>query len=247
MPKQRIISLVPSITELLYDLGLDEEVVGITRFCVAPPTWFSSKPRIGGTKNLHLQEIAALHPTLIIANKEENIKEQVEALQEKFQVLLTDVATLGDAVDMIAQIGQLTLTAAKAAEIITSIENGFRELEQTNKATPVKAAYIIWQNPVMTVGKDTFIHHLMEYAGFSNAFAASSRYPVVDENTIANPDIDYILLSSEPYPFKEKHLAEWQQKYPDKKIMLVDGTLFSWYGSRLMKSAAYLRELRLKS
>ena len=162
---RRIISIVPSQTEFLHDLGLTDEVIGITKFCVHPAQWFQSKTRIGGTKQLNLPLIESLKPDLVLASKEENVKEQVEAIAALCPVWCSDIATLADAYDMMATIGSLTGKKGSAAEIIQTIQNEFASLPKTN--TPVKAAYMIWQNPYMTVGGDTFIHTMMEAAGFA--------------------------------------------------------------------------------
>jgi ABC-type Fe3+-hydroxamate transport system substrate-binding protein len=234
---QRIISLVPSQTELLADLGLDETVIGITKFCIHPASWFRSKTRIGGTKTLQTGRIRELQPDLIIANKEENIREQVEELAASFPVWISDINTLEDALSMIREVGRMTSTEATAATIITRIRHSFAALP--SPASPRKAAYLIWKDPYMTVGHDTFIHSMLNAAGFENVFADNTRYPVVDIPAIQRSGCSYLLLSSEPYPFKEKHIAELQSALPGVKIMLVDGEMFSWYGSRLLYAAEY--------
>lgn len=227
---QRIISLVPSQTELLYDLGLDKKVVGITKFCVHPEEWFRTKPRIGGTKDLSIEKIEALQPDLIIANKEENVKEQVETLAQKFPVWVTDVNTVMEAYEMIKGIGHITGTSEKANEIIQHCQ---RNLQLNNSDTLVPACYLIWRNPYMTVGGDTFISDMMRYAGFQNIYASQKRYPEISIEQLRKDNCQYLLLSSEPYPFKQEHVDELQEQLPNTKILLVDGEGFSWYGSRM--------------
>lgn len=240
----RIVSLVPSITALLHALGLEKETIGITKFCVHPDHWFRNKIRVGGTKNVDIHKIASLKPDLIIANKEENIKEQIEALAADYPVLLTDVNNLEEALAMIATIGKLTNKSAPATTIIDSIEHGFAGLNNNNKsALLLKAAYLIWKDPYMTVGGDTFIHNMMELAGFSNVFAQETRYPELTIDAIRQSKCDVLLLSSEPYPFKQMHLDELKHQLPGTKVWLVNGELFSWYGSLLMEAPHYFKEL----
>lgn len=237
---KRIISLVPSQTELLYDLGLDQSVMGITKFCVHPAEWKKSKTIIGGTKNIHHEKIMALQPDLIIANKEENVKEQVEALAENYNVFVTDIATLDDSLQMIHDIGKLSHTSAKANTIIENIKQGFKNLSSLKK---IKTAYFIWCNPYMTIGGDTFIHDMLARCGFENIFSSQTRYPVININELKEKECELLLLSSEPFPFRQKHIDELRQHLPGTKILLVDGEMFSWYGSRLLQAPPYLKGL----
>lgn len=237
---ERIISLVPSITELLFSLGLNEEVVGITKFCVHPKEWFQFKVRIGGTKNLNIEKIKSLQPTLIIANKEENVKEQVEGLAKDFNVLLTDVNNYEEALQMIEQVGNAVGKGFEAKELISEIKNHFLQLKPVYKKT---ATYLIWQNPYMAVGGDTFISDMMRRAGFENVFENRDRYPEISLEEIRKLNPKFVLLSSEPYPFKQKHADELRQQLPDSKIILVDGEMFSWYGSRMLLAAHYLKAI----
>lgn len=245
-----IVSLVPSQTELLHDLGLNEEVKAITKFCVHPKTWLKSKIRIGGTKNIKIELIKKIAPDLIIANKEENVKEQVEELAKTFDVFVTDVNNLADALSMIRDIGTLTGKTTKALSIANQIEKKFQKLSQSVRTKQqIKAAYLIWQNPYMAVGGNTFINSMMTYCGLENIFTNVDRYPEINLEDFQNSKggkskCDLILLSSEPYPFKDKHAAEIQLNLPSKKIMLVDGEMFSWYGSRLLKAVGYFKNLR---
>ena len=242
MKDLKAISLVPSITETLYSLGLNEEVVGITKFCVHPQDWFRTKERIGGTKNIHIQKIRELQPDLIIANKEENVKEQVEELANDFEVLLTDVNNFEEALQMLRAVGNAVSKGFEADQLIAGIERKFSKINPAEQKT---AAYLIWENPYMTVGGDTFIHEMMKKAGFENIFADTNRYPETQINELKELKPEYLLLSSEPYPFKQKHSDELQQQLPGTKVILVDGEMFSWYGSRMLLAADYFRRLRL--
>jgi ABC-type Fe3+-hydroxamate transport system substrate-binding protein len=237
----RIVSLVPSQTELLYDLHLEEAVVGITKFCIHPTEWFRNKTRIGGTKNIDIPAIRILQPDLIIANKEENVQQQIEELALDFAVWVTDVNTLGDALRMIADIGQLTHKEKEAGEMVKKIEEVFVALKIPLPHIP--AAYLIWKDPFMTVGADTFIHDMMLRAGFENVFAHQRRYPAVTMSELKASGCRVLLLSSEPYPFQQKHIDEFQNELEGIKIILVDGEFFSWYGSRLLPAASYFKQL----
>lgn len=242
---QRIISLVPSQTELLFSLGLDQEVVGITKFCIHPEKWFTSKTRIGGTKNLNIDKINQLQPDFIVANKEENNKEQIETLAKKFPICVTDIKNFDDAINMINDIGLYTNRTSLATEIIKNIKQSFSQINpfpQPNK----KVVYLIWKHPYMTIGNDTFISDLIKKIGFTNCFQNSTRYPHITINDIFHHNPDYIFLSSEPYPFKDQDIEEFKALFPKCKILLVDGEMFSWYGSRLLKAASYFNLLLKK-
>lgn len=245
-PPRRIVSLVPSQTELLATLGLDEAVVGITKFCVRPRRWWQEKLRIGGTKQLHLAEIAALQPDLIIANKEENPREQVEALAADFPVWVSAVADLPGALRLIQSVGELTAREQPARQLIDGIQRQFGQLLQERLALPTSlpAVYLIWRDPYMSVGGDTFIGDMLRRGGFDNLLDRHQRYPALSPNELEALDPAVLLLSSEPYPFSAKHLAEFRDLCPRAVIRLVDGELFSWYGSRLRYAPAYFRKLR---
>ena len=240
-PPKKIISLVPSQTELLHYLGLEKEVIGITKFCVHPEEWFKNKTRIGGTKNINIDVIKKLRPDLIIANKEENEKEQIEMLAEDHTVYVTDITTLNDALLMIKNVGQLTCKKNEASTLITLIKANFSQLQTTNYK--LKTCYLIWQKPYMTVGGDTFINDMMNRCGLQNIFEDKKRYPEITLKDLQVANCQLVLLSSEPYPFKQKHLKEIQQQIPGTKIILADGEMFSWYGSRLRLAPEYFKGL----
>ena len=236
-----MVSLVPSQTELLFDLGLGERVVGVTKFCIHPPEARQTAVIIGGTKNFDFEKIAALQPDLIIGNKEENYREGIEQLAAKYPVWLSDISDLPQALAMIRQVGILTATQVAAEKMATEIAASFAALAVPQPL--VSAAYFIWRKPYMVAASGTFIDDMLRRAGFRNVFAGLGRYPAVTAAQLAAAAPARILLSSEPYPFQEKHLAEFQQICPAARVQVVDGELFSWYGSRLLKSAAYFREL----
>lgn len=242
-PPRRIISLVPSQTELLFDLGLDEEVVGITKFCVHPKEKWRTKPRIGGTKQVDFEKIAALKPDLIIGNKEENDRRQIEQLQALYPVWMSDIVTLADAIWMIKTVGEMTGTAEKATALAHKISAAFQPKAQS-QGPKITVAYLIWRNPWMAVGSGTFIDSMLAVGGFINVFAAKTRYPETSLEELAALSPQAVLLSSEPFPFREKHVEEIQQLCTSAIVKQVDGELFSWYGSRLLQAAPYFASLR---
>jgi ABC-type Fe3+-hydroxamate transport system substrate-binding protein len=239
---KRIVSLVPSQTELLYDLGLDAETVGITKFCVHPDEWFRNKARVGGTKSVHIDCVKALEPDLIIANKEENVKEQVEALSEIAPTWVSDIHNLDGAIQMIKDVGELTQTSSKAIEIANKIQYEFDHLYYIKNGYR-KVLYLIWHKPWMSVGHDTFINNMLERMGCQNVLKNINRYPELTDEMIQESDASLVFLSSEPFPFKEKHIALIQHLLPNATVKLVDGEMFSWYGSRLTKAPAYFKSL----
>lgn len=235
----RVVSLVPSITEALFDLGLTEnEIVGRTKFCIHPSAKVKKIEIIGGTKNLNLEKIKSLQPDLILANKEENIKEQVEDLMNDFKVVVSNTETIEDNYYLLKNLGLLFNKEEKAQAFNLKIYEIFN---QTQINSTVKVAYLIWNKPYMTVGSDTFIHHVLSEIGFENIFKHQARYPEIIVKDLAEADV--IMLSSEPFPFREKHIAELKATYPDKKIMIVDGEAFSWYGTHIAKCENYFKEL----
>jgi ABC-type Fe3+-hydroxamate transport system substrate-binding protein len=239
---RRIISLVPSQTELLADLGLDEEIVGITRFCIHPRAWVGPKKIIGGTKKFNFDVIHALEPDLIIGNKEENDEEGIVRLRSRYPVWLSDIVSLEDALAMITSLGEITTRKSQAGGIIDAIHTAFSTIRKFNEDSVL---YLIWRKPWMAAGKGTFINTMLERTGLRNA-VEDARYPELLPEQISALKPDYIFLSSEPYPFGEKHQAELAELCPDARIILVDGEMFSWYGSRLIKAPAYFNSLDLR-
>ena len=242
MPR-RIVSLVPSITELLADLALDKEVLGITKFCEFPAEWHKTKVRVGGTKNPDFKAIELLNPDLIIGNKEENTQEMLLKLKTRFPVWISDIETLEQALKMIEALGALTRRSMMAAELNQKIATAFRDLEPIR--SPKRCLYLIWRNPYMVAGRQTFIDDMLQWCGFENVAAdLEGRYPELDEEGIRALAPDLVLLSSEPYPFKDSHAEEFKALLPKtSKCILVDGTYFSWYGSRLAESPKYFKKV----
>jgi ABC-type Fe3+-hydroxamate transport system substrate-binding protein len=242
---QRIVSVVPSQSELLWDLGLQEEIVGITRFCIHPDELFRSKTRVGGTKKLDIAKIKELNPDIIIANKEENERSQIEELCTLFPVWISDIKNLNDSLRMIEALGAIFQKEKTAGKIKDLISKGFEKLEKPTYSR--RTVYFIWKGPLMTAGRDTFINDMLQRCGFENVFTdPQSRYPEITEQELVQLDPEVVLLSSEPYPFNEKHIYEFKTLLPDATVLVVDGELFSWYGSRLIHSPAYFKELETK-
>ncbi|HKC67390.1 MAG TPA: helical backbone metal receptor [Bacteroidia bacterium] len=245
-PPKKIISLVPSQSELLWHLGLQNELVGITKFCIHPNEMFRSVKRIGGTKTIKFDEIQKLNPDLIIANKEENQQEQIEELCKHFPVYISDIYTINDSLKMIEQVGLITDRKNNATELANTIKEKLNHFKSKNLSSTIKkgVAYLIWKNPYMVAGSNTFITNMLYECGFINVFANyKSRYPEISIEDLKQQKPDYVFLSSEPYPFKEKHVQELQLHLPNTKIRLVDGEMFSWYGSRLLYAFDYFEEL----
>ena len=241
VPK-RIISLVPSQTELLVDLGLEEKLMGITKFCVHHEYLRKTKTIVGGTKEVKLEKIKALKPDIIFCNKEENTKEMVQELEAIAPVHVSDIVKLEDAFELMFQYGKIFQKEALVETMVFSIKKKIAALQEQLKNEPIKkVAYFIWKKPLMVAGKDTFIDELLKLNKFENVFE-EARYPETSFEEIKAKKPDVLLLSSEPFPFKEKHKAYFSKL--NIEIQLVDGEYFSWYGSRLVAAIDYFKKLR---
>lgn len=231
---------MPSQTELLFYLGLHKEIIGITKFCIHPADKFKQTTKVGGTKQLNIKLIKELKPDLIIANKEENERSQIEELMTICPVWISDISNLDEALGMIKGVGQLVDREAQAAALAGLIAERFYKLNIPSQN--LKAAYLIWRKPYMVAGQNTFIDDMLQRCGLTNVFELG-RYPEVTNEMLiaANPDV--VFLSSEPYPFKQKHIDEFKALLPNAKVLLVDGEMFSWYGSRLLEAPGYFEGL----
>ena len=235
---KRIISLVPSQTELLHALGLESEVIGITKFCVHPASWFRVKQRVGGTKQLNLDLIRSLNPDLIIGNKEENTKEDIEALEKEFPVWMSDIETLDDAFAMMHAIGVMTDKEDESEFLVEETNEAFASIQNLGQGKSF--LYFIWDEPAFVAGKNTFIDSMLTKIGFQNA-CELSRYPALSD--VKATTVDHIFLSSEPFPFKSEHVSKYQAIFPSAQIHLIDGEMCSWYGSRMKLAARYFEEV----
>jgi ABC-type Fe3+-hydroxamate transport system substrate-binding protein len=240
-PPQRIVSLVPSITELLFDLGLGNRIVGKTKFCYYPATGLEDVMIVGGTKNYHLSKIKRLNPDLIIANKEENVEATISELQRLFPVWVSDVVGIEDALKLISSLGFITGTTQKAKDLSEEVGNSLNSIKD---AFSGKVAYLIWNDPIMAAGQNTFINSILDHLGFENVID-QTRYPEISFKELVALHPEYIFLSSEPFPFKEKHINEFQSNLPSAKITLVNGEMFTWYGSRMLKFESYFKNLEI--
>ena len=241
---KRIVSLVPSQTELLFDLGLDEEVIGITKFCTHPIDNVKGVAKIGGTKKFDFEKIAQLKPDLIIGNKEENYLEGIDQLKQDYPVWMSDIVTLDDSLEMIEQIGVMVGFENIAIKMAENIKRSTNDLvHNQNTRLNKTVAYFIWQKPYMVAGSDTFIDEMLKLCGLNNIFADQDRYPETTLEDLQKQKPEVVMLSTEPYPFKETHVKELQAQLPDSKVIIVDAMYFSWYGSRLMGTGDYLRSL----
>ncbi|WP_037325239.1 ABC transporter substrate-binding protein [Salinimicrobium terrae] len=243
---QRIVTLVPSQTELLVDLGLREKIVGITKFCVHPEELRKEKKVVGGTKQVHYDRIKALAPDIILCNKEENTKEMVAELEKLAPVHVSDVMTIQDSLELILQYGKIFGVTDKASEIAEEITLLREEFQKEMEHVPFrKVAYLIWKNPWMVAGRDNFIDHLLELNRFKNVFSGEdSRYPEIELEQLEQKQVELLLLSTEPFPFKSKDKEELKKEVGINEIHIVDGEYFSWYGSRLTAAFAYFRKLQ---
>lgn len=248
-PPKRIVSLVPSQTEFLAAIGLDEEVIGITKFCVHPNHWFRNKQKIGGTKNIAIEKVRALQPDLIIANKEENAREQVRELEKIAPVWTSNIHSIEDAFSMMQSMGALTGKTAEAISLIKTIEEKRTLLQKLSKERQqrLRVAYLIWKDPYMAAGGDTFIDTMLQACGWENCLGNRMRYPEISLSELEQLQPDLVLLSSEPYPFQQKHIIELEQVLPGRKIVLAHGEMFSWYGSRMADAFDYFRKMLQES
>lgn len=236
---ERIVSLVPSQTELLFSLGLDKKVAGITKFCIHPEEWYKNKIRVGGTKNINFEIIDRINPDLIIGNKEENSIQDILKLKEKYPVYMSDIFNVKDACKMIDDLGALTNSQTYALQLNEEILQSVDQFPKLNK----KVVYLIWAEPFMAAGNNTFIGDILKKLGLSNVITDDNlRYIELTPERISELNPELIILSSEPFPFKEVHKSSLE-KFSNAQIIFADGEMFSWYGSRMLLMNAYFQNL----
>jgi ABC-type Fe3+-hydroxamate transport system substrate-binding protein len=248
---QRIVSLVPSITEALFTFGLGESVVGVTRFCVEPSDGVAAKQKVGGTKTLDVTHVRELQPDLVIANVEENRPEDVRQLiAAGLNVMVTFPRTVAAGIDMMRQIAEMTDSMAAARPIIDEASAALTEARARSESRrPLRVFCPIWRNPWMSVGPDTYIHDFLHVCGGLNIFSRRhDRYPITDLNEIARRDPQVILLPDEPYRFAAKHLPEitkydYISAVRDRRVHLIEGKHLCWYGPRIAGSLRFVQEL----
>ncbi len=233
----RIVSLVPSLTETIAALGAKNALAGVTRFCKYPEDIRREVDIIGGTKDFHNKMIISLKPDVVVAVKEENDKKRILKLAERLPVVLFDIVHMEDALNMMDMLGKLLDKEKEAGQMVGEVKIGFALIQK--RLPKRKCLYLVWKKPWMAAGKETFINEMLGIAGFENV--TEGRYPEITAEDFTKADV--ILLSSEPFPFKEKHRMEIQKQFPNKKVLLVDGEMFSWYGSRMLKAGEHFLSL----
>lgn len=239
-PPKRIVSLVPGITDTLFSLNLQKEVVGRTRFCVHPKGLVDQVLKVAGTKDINLEKIRIVNPDLIFCEKEENTKEIVDQLEKEFPVFVCEIQSVHDVYKMIDDLGALTDRKREAESLRTKIAHGFDRLPRFSGK---RFAYVIWKKPYMVVGNHTYIDSVFQSIGFENAFSTyAGRYPVVNEEDLQNAKLDYLFLASEPYPFKDSHREEFLDFLPEVPIKILDGEMF-WYGPRMVEAVKYFQRI----
>jgi ABC-type Fe3+-hydroxamate transport system substrate-binding protein len=242
-PPKRIVSLVPSLTETV-SAWASEKLIARTKFCIHPASIKSSIPSIGGTKNPDIKKILALKPDLIIANKEENRKEDIEQLNLSVPVWVSDIYNWETAMQALGQLAIILETDQSATSWMSEWKAQRALFQETFPPLQRNVLYLIWQHPYMSIGRDTYIHSMVELLGLNSVTGQLTRYPEVQEDWIRDIQPDFLFLSSEPYPFKEKHLQFYQHIAPRAQVMVVDGEIFSWYGVRMGRVFEYFSQLR---
>ena len=247
----RIVSLIPSVTELLFALGLDDRIAGVTIFCTEPRDRVARTPKVGREKDPDLARIRALAPDLVVANMEENRRDVVEALRaEGVPVWVTFPRTVAEGIELVRVLGALTDSQAAAASLADPIEAAHARIHARVEARPrVRVFCPIWRRPYMTINRDTYVHDMLWTCGGDNVFAASpTRYPTVTLEDVRDAAPDVILLPDEPYRFRAAHLADFSPlsdvpAVRTGRIHLVDGKLLSWYGPRIAEALERLPSL----
>ena len=226
--RHRIVSLVPSLTEWLVALGLEDELVGITTFCVHPPHLKSRITKVGGTKNPNIDRIRELQPTVVVLNKEENRPEDADALSEFTTLLVTEISSVTQAWEEMKRIARYF---GKSEDRANELHSLWERIQKPGNNASV--LYLIWRNPWMAAGSETYISSVLEHLGYQNVLKNEKRYPQLTQEQLMELSPNYVFLSSEPYPFKKQHLEEVQHLFPNSNVVLVDGEKYSWYGERM--------------
>lgn len=240
-PPRRVVCLCPSLTETLFALGVGESVAGRTKYCIHPAGRVQNVVTAGGTKDVDIEQVRSLRPDLIIAEKEENPEKAVATLAKTFPVFVFDVTDFDSALRAIAKLGELTGCTARAKVLARDIRDAFADLQPR---TTHRVAYLIWRKPFMAAGRDTYIHALLQKCGLENVCAPlAGRYPPVTLESLRELGPELVLLPSEPFPFDDSHLAQLAPQIPAARVIRVNGEMFSWYGSRTLAAAEYLRQL----
>jgi ABC-type Fe3+-hydroxamate transport system substrate-binding protein len=249
-PPARIVSLVPSLTEALFSLGLGERVVGVTDWCVHPASEVAKLPKLGGTKTPDLEALIALAPDLVIANQEENRRRDVERLEAAgLRVWLTYPRTVAEGAALLAELSELGASAPARTTVVEPVLRAVAEAEQARPARGVPVFCPIWRDPWMAVGANTYAHDLLELCGGRNVFSepGDRRYPRVSIEEIVGAAPEVVLLPDEPYAFGPRD-ADELRRLPipaarEGRIHPIDGTWVSWYGPRISEALPVIRHL----
>ena len=241
----RIVCLVPSITELLFDLGLGEQVVGRTGFCVHPADQVKRVPKCGGTKDVKLDAVRELAPTHVIVNIDENTRETFDALRAFVpHVVVTHPNAPQDNLRLYALLGGVFGRQQAAKQLADRLQAELDEIAALPALPPRRTLYLIWREPWMSISPDTYISRTLALVNWQTVpTTPQPRYPALDTEALAELDPELVLLSSEPYPFRDKHLDELRGLLPTADVRLIDGEMTSWYGSRSIRGLAYLRSM----
>ncbi len=243
-PNARIVSLVPSITELLCDLGLAPQLVGRTGFCIHPADVVRNIPKVGGTKDVNIEKIRKLAPTHLVVNIDENEKPTVDKLAEFVpNIVVTHPIEPRDNLAVVQLMGGVFCAQERADAWCGEFE---RELALVQKGRPQRVLYCIWKDPWMTVSRDTYIARMLALIGWSIPEIGDVRYPSFQWSDALVHDVDQVLLSSEPYRFTKEHVDALERQI-GKPVQLVDGEMMSWYGSRALQGIRYLKGLAAAS
>lgn len=251
MPARRIVSLIPSITEILFAIGAGDRVVGCTIYCTEPPEGVATKTRVGGEKNPRLDVIRELSPDLVIANVEENVREHVETLRAwGIPVHVTYPRTVADGIRLVGELGALLEVGEPARGLEAELQARYDQVRAAAAGRRPRRVFCpIWRRPYMTINRDTYVHDMLAVSGGANVFGDEpTRYPEVSLEQVAAADPEVILLPDEPYRFRRAHVADFAP-FPDLpavrdgRIHLVDGKLLSWYGPRIAEALRVLPPL----
>ncbi len=263
----RIVSLCPSITESLVELGLGESLAGVTRYCIHPREALAGIPRVGGTKNPDLAAIRAVKPDLVFCNGEENRAEDIDLLKREFRVDVTHPRTVAEIPALLRHLGALTGREKEAEEISSQVEEALKRVEEEARqraggmtsgvagaggsveASAFRFVYLIWKDPWMTIGPRTYVADLLRRVGGSSSFEEKNvegpDYPVTDVDEIVASRPDVLILPDEPYRFRERDAAFWRERLPaSTRVVVVSGDDFCWHGVRTLRGLEAVRELR---
>ncbi|UGQ47449.1 helical backbone metal receptor [Massilia endophytica] len=242
-PGARIVSLVPSITELLCELGLAPQLAGRTGFCIHPAEVVKSIPKVGGTKDVNIEKIRKLAPTHVVVNIDENEKPTVDKLAEFVpHIVVTHPLAPQDNLELARLMGGIFCAGQKAEQWCRAFEAELQALRAAPKGPPQRALYCIWQDPWMSISRDTYIARMLAEIGWTIPDLGEARYPRFEWTEALVEEVDQVLLSTEPYRFTQEH-ADALEKQIGKPVQLVDGEMMSWYGSRALEGLRYLRGL----